>query len=91
MPKTIYIKDMSNDKEYELKVEETLKISELKTKIETLVGRSIESNLLIQKNKRGNPTSVSDPNKTIKEAHIPSGSTIIIGKTLAKGGHYNII
>ena len=91
MPKTIYIKDMSNDKEYELEVEETLKISELKTKIETLVGRSIESNLLIQKNKRGNPTSVSDPEKTIKEAHIPSRSTIIIGKTLAKGGHYNII
>ena len=50
MPKTIYIKDMSNDKEYELEVEETLKISELKTKIEDLVGRSIESNLLIQKN-----------------------------------------
>lgn len=86
MPKTIYIKDLSNDKEYELSVEETLKISELKTKIEGLVGRQIESNLLIQKNKRGNPTSVSDQTKTIKEAHIPSGSTVIVGKTLAVGG-----
>ena len=88
MPKTIYIKDMSNDKEYELEVEETLKISELRAKIKSLVGRDIESNLLIQKNKRGNPTSVSDSdqNKTIKEARIPSGCTIILGKTLAIGG-----
>ena len=86
MPKTIYIKDMSNDKEYELSVEETLKVSELRDKIKSLVGRDIESNLLIQKSRRGNPTSVSDQNQTLRQAHIPSGCTIIVGKTLAKGG-----
>ena len=86
MSKNIYVKDLSNDKEYELKVEEGLKISELKKKIETLIGREIENKLTIKKNLRPNPTSLSDENQTVKQAHIKNGDTIIVGKAPAKGG-----
>lgn len=86
MSKNIYVKDLSNDKEYELKVEEGLKISELKKKIETLIGREIENKLTIKKNLRNNPTSLSDENQTVKQAHIKNGDTIIVGKAPARGG-----
>lgn len=86
MSKNIYVKDLSNDKEYELKVEEGLKISELKKKIETLIGRNIVNKLTIKKNLRPNPTSLSDENQTVKQAHIKNGDTIIVGKAPAKGG-----
>lgn len=86
MSKNIYVKDLSNDKEYELTVEEGLKISDLKKKIETLIGRKIENKLTIKKNLRPNPISLSDENQTVKEAHIKNGDTIIVGKAPAKGG-----
>lgn len=91
MSKNIYIKDLSNDKEYELNVEEELKISELKKKIENLIGRKIDNKLTIKKNKRPNPTSLSDETQTVKTAHIKNGDTIIVGKAPAKGGLFNII
>jgi hypothetical protein len=91
MTKTIYIKDLSNDKEYELKVEESLKISELKKQIEALINRKIDNKLTIKKNKRPNPTSLSDETITVKEAHIKNGDTIIVGKAPAKGGLFKII
>jgi hypothetical protein len=86
MSKNIYVKDLSNDKEYELKVEEGLKISELKKKIETLIGRNIDNKLTIKKNLRLNTTSLSDENQTVKQAYIKNGDTIIVGKAPARGG-----
>ena len=84
MSKNIYVKDLSNDKEYELKVEEGLKISELKKKIETLIGRNIDNKLTIKKNLRLNTTSLSDENQTVKQAYIKNGDTIIVGKAPAE-------
>ncbi len=86
MSKNIYVKDLSNDKEYELKVEEGLRISELKKRIQELIGRNIVNKLMIKKKLRPTPTNLDDENLTVKEAKIKNGDTIIIGKAPAKGG-----
>lgn len=86
MPKTIYIKDLVSNNDYELNVEESLKISDLKGKIENIIGRKINNKLMIKKNHKNNSTSLNDENLTVKEAHIKNGDTIIVGKQQVQGG-----
>lgn len=86
MPKEIYIKDLVNNKDYDLTVEENLKISELKGKVENIIGRKINNKLMIKKNHKNNATSLNDEDLTVKEAHIKNGDTIIVGKQQVQGG-----
>lgn len=86
MPKTIYIKDLTNNNEYDLDVEENVKITDLKLMIEKKIGRKINNKLMIKKNHKNNATSLNDENLTIKEARIKNGDTIIVGKVQVQGG-----
>ena len=86
MSKTIYIKDLTNDNDYELTVEDNITISQLKVLIGNKIGRQIQNKLMIKKNHRNNPTSLNDENLTVKKAHIKNGDTIIVGKVQVQGG-----
>jgi len=86
MSKTIYIKDLTNDNDYELTVEDNITISQLKVLIGNKIGRQIQNKLMIKKNHRNNPTSLNDETLTVKKAHIKNGDTIIVGKVQVQGG-----
>lgn len=91
MSKTIYIKDLTTNKEYELTIENSnITISQLKGLIKDKIGRTINNKLMIKKNHRNNPTSLNDETLTVKSAHIKNGDTIIVGKVQVQGGYYEI-
>lgn len=91
MSKTIYIKDLTTNKEYELTIEDSnITISNLKRLIANKIGRTINNKLMIKKNHRNNPTSLNDETLTVKNAHIKNGDTIIVGKVQVQGGYYEI-
>ena len=85
--KTIYIKNLVDvKKDFELEVERSIKVYELKKKIENKLGFVIHSHLMLKKVHRPNSISLNDENLTLDECHIKNGDIIIIGKTDVKGG-----
>ena len=80
--KTIFIKDIVNNTQYELSVNVNLKISELKIKIENTIGRKIMNKLCIKHKHRKVLTQLLDENLTISEAHIKNEDIIILGKEI---------
>ena len=84
--KKIFIKDLATNKEYEFDVDCSMKIYELKEKIEKKIGRVMKSSLIIEHKNKRNPSSLNDENLTLKEAHFRNGDSIIIGKTEVTGG-----
>ena len=77
---------MDVKKNFELEVERSIKVYELKKKIENKLGFVIHSHLMLKKAHRRNSISLNDENLTLDECHIKNGDIIIIGKTDVKGG-----
>ncbi len=85
--KTIYINYLPDvKKNFELEVERSIKVYELKKKIENKLGIAIHNHLILKKAHRRNQISLNDENLTLDECHIKNGDIIIIGKTDVKGG-----
>ena len=85
--KTIYIKYLvEGNEDKPLDVYPNEKISDVKRKIEELLGIKIVNKLMIKHKHKRNHTSLNDENLTVKEAHIKYGDTITIGKTDVHGG-----
>lgn len=81
MPKTIYFKHLVDNKEYDLVVGETEKISEIKRKIEQKLGITINNKLMIKHKGKRNATPLEDENKTVLEAHIKNSDYIFFINT----------
>lgn len=85
--KTIYIKYLRDvKKNFELEVERSIKVYELKKKIENKLGIAIHNHLMLKKAHRWNSISLMDENRTLDECHIKNGDEIIIGITDVFGG-----
>ena len=84
--KTIYIKYLRDvKKNFELEVERSIKVYELKKKIENKLGIAI-GYLMLKKNPRCNPISLNDENLTLEQCHIRNGVEIIVDQTGPRGG-----
>ena len=83
---TIYIKYLVTGEIFVLDVEKSIKVYELKKKIENILGIRLINKLMIKNVWRRNAISLSDENLTLKESHIKNDDTIIIGKSDNKGG-----
>ena len=85
--KTIYIEYLPDvKKNFELEVEGSIKLYELKKKIENKLGIEIHNHLMLKKAHRRNSISLMDENLTLDECRINNGDEIIIGKTDVVGG-----
>ena len=79
--KTIYIKYLVDvKKNFELEVESSIKVYELKKKIENKLGISIPIHLMLKHVQKRNSISLNDENLTLDESHIKNGDEIIICK-----------
>ena len=84
--KTIYIKYLRDvKKNFELEVERSIKVYELKKKIENKLGITIHNHLKLKK-AYGSSISLTDENLTLDECRINNGDEIIIVETDVKGG-----
>ena len=84
--KTIYIKNLVDvKKDFELEVERSIKVYELKKKIENKLGIAI-GYLMLKKNPRCNSISLNDENLTLEQCHIRNGVEIIVDQTGPRGG-----
>ena len=84
--KTIYIKYYGKvKKNFELEVERSIKVYELKKKIENKLGIAI-GYLMLKKNPRCNSISLNDENLTLEQCHIRNGVEIIVDQTGPRGG-----
>ena len=71
---------------FEFDVEKSMKVYELKKKIEKKLGFPILNHLMIKNNGRKNLTRLNDENLTLNESHVKNCCTITIGKSDVKGG-----
>lgn len=79
--KIIYIKYLVDvKKNFELEVESSIKVYELKKKIENKLGISIPIHLMLKHVQKRNSISLNDENLTLDESHIKNGDEIIICK-----------
>lgn len=83
---TIYIKYLVTGNIFVLDVEKSIKVYELKKKIENILGIRLINKLMIKNVGKRNAISLSDENLTLEESHIKNDGTIIIGKSDNKGG-----
>ena len=81
----IFIKCLINNQTYEMDVDRSIKVYELKKKIENKVNFPINEKLMIKNIKRRNPICLNDESLTLYEYHIKNDGSIIIGKTDVKG------
>ena len=85
--KTIYIKYLRDvKKNFELEVERSIKVYELKKKIENKLGIAIHNHLMLKKAHRRNSISLTDENLTLDKCRITNGDEIIIVNTDVVGG-----
>ena len=85
--KTIYIKYLRDvKKNFELEVERSIKVYELKKKIENKLGIAIHNHLMLKKAHRINSISLTDENLTLDKCRITNGDEIIIVNTDVVGG-----
>ena len=85
--KTIYIKYLPDvKKNFELEVERSIKVYELKKKIENKLGIAIHNHLMLKKAHRWNSISLDDENLTLDACRIRNGDEIIIGNNDVLGG-----
>ena len=87
MSKTIYVKYLVTGKEDEVTVSDTETVSNLKKKIEDLLGVTLVNKLMIKHKGKRNQQSLSDEALTISEARVKNNDTITIGKSDVKGGN----
>ena len=87
MSKTIYVKYLVTGIEHELTVYDTETVSDLKKKIERLLGVTLVNKLMIKHKGKRNQQSLSDETLTIFAAHVKNNDTITIGKSDVKGGN----
>ena len=83
---TIYVKYLVSNEEFDLEVEKSIKVCDLKKLIEKKLNISYINKLLIKHKNRAIPSPLNDENLTLFESHFKNGDTIIIGKADAVGG-----
>lgn len=86
MSKTIYVKYLVTNKDYDITVQPEEKVKDLKSKIESLLSIKLKNKLMIKHKNRPTPTNLNNEEETIKEAKIKNGDLIIIGKNDVAGG-----
>ena len=83
---TIYIKYLVTGETFEFDVEKSMKVYELKKKIENKLGIRIYNHLMLKNIGRRNANSLNDESLTLNESHVRNGATITIVKNDVKGG-----
>ena len=83
---TIRVKYLVSNEDFDLEVEKSIKVCDLKKLIENKLNISYKNKLLIKHKNRNVPTSLNDENLTLFESHIKNGDIIIIGKADVVGG-----
>jgi len=74
------------DETFEFDVEKSMKVYELKKKIENKLGIRIYNHLMLKNIGRRNENSLNDESLTLNESRVKNGATITIGKSDVKGG-----
>ena len=83
---TIFVRDLSIDQEYEISIDVSKKVKDLKKEIEELINRNIINKLMVKRKMRSNKTSLNDENASLKECHLHNGDVIFIGISNVCGG-----
>ena len=84
--KIIQVKYMPTGEIYELEIDSSMKIYEVKKKIEEILNIKINNNLMIKKKALRNMTTLSDENLSVFDYHIHNNDQIVIGKENVVGG-----
>lgn len=83
---TIHVKYLVSNEDFDLEVEKSIKVCDLKKLIENKLNISYENKLLIKHKYRPASSLLNDENLTLFESHIKNGDIIIIGKADVVGG-----
>ena len=83
---TIFVRDLSIDQEFEISIDVSKKVKDLKKEIEELINRNIINKLMVKRKMRSNKTSLNDENASLKECHLHNGDVIFIGISNVCGG-----
>lgn len=84
--KTVVVKYLVTNQPYDVEIEIDKRVSDLKKKIEDLLGIKLINKLMIKHKQQRNQKSLEDENKTIEDARIHNGDIITIAKTDVLGG-----
>ena len=90
-PKNISVKNLIDSKEIDLEVFPNETISDIKKKIQDIIGRKLVNKLMIKHKQKRNQTSLNDESQTVKDARIKNGDVITIGKSDVYGGKILIL
>ena len=83
--RTLYIKDIFNDRDLEVTIRDEDMISTLKSKVEAKLELKL-LRLMVKKGNRNNPILV-EVTKKVKDYHLHNGDTILVGKDDVVGGY----
>ena len=84
--KIIQVKYLPTDKIFELEIDSSMKIYEVKKKIEEILNTKINNKLMISRIGRRNMTNLSDENLSVFDSHIHNNDQIVIAKENVVGG-----
>ena len=84
--KTIYIKNVLINEEKEITIDISKTVKDLKNEIEKLFGIKINNNLLLKRKTKRCRVELYNEQASLKEIHIHSYDTIIIGRADVAGG-----
>lgn len=86
MSKTVTVHYLVTSKYYDVTIETTKQVKDLKKKIENLLSIKLINKLMIKHKQKRNQTCLSDENITIEAARVHNGDIITIAKTDVLGG-----
>ena len=85
--KIIEVKYLPTDKIFELEIDSSMKIYEVKKKIEEILNTKIDGKLMVSSRKgRIKLTTLSDENLSVLDSHIHNNDQIVIGRDDVLGG-----
>ena len=83
---TIFVKYLLTGQEYEISIDVSKKVKDLKKEIEELISRKIMNKLMVKRKTKRSMTNLNDENASLKECRIQNGDMIIVVKTNVLGG-----